>query len=231
MLNHHFFGIIISLITFNIGLFIYKKTKLPILNPILISILLIVGILLNFEIPLESYDKGGRLISFFLGPATVVLAIPMYKQLPVLKKHIKAILIGISGGVITSISVVIALAKAFELDHTLKLSLIPKSITTPIGIAISESLGGISSIAVIAIIITGILGAIMAPFICKIFKIHHSVAKGIAIGTSSHAVGTSKALEMGETEGAMSSLSIALAGVITVFLAPLFVRIFSYFNL
>nr|WP_330375364.1 LrgB family protein [Inediibacterium massiliense] len=230
-MDNYFFGILISLITFNIGLFIYKKTKLPILNPILISILLTVGVLLNFEIPLETYNKGGKIISFFLGPATIVLAVPMYKQLPALKRHMKAILIGISGGVITSISVVILLAKVFQLDHSLKLSLVPKSITTPIGIAISESLGGMGSIAVIAIIITGILGAIMAPFICKIFRIHHSVAKGIAIGTSSHAVGTSKALEMGETEGAMSSLSIALAGLITVFLAPLFVRIFSYFHL
>ncbi|WP_425514932.1 LrgB family protein [Crassaminicella profunda] len=231
MLSNPLFGIIISLLAFNIGLYIYKKTKLAILNPILISISIIVVILLRFNIPLEIYNNGGKLISFFLGPATVVLAIPMYKQLPALKSHMKAIIIGITTGVITSITAVALLSKLFDLEHRLKLSLIPKSITTPIGIAVSESLGGLTPIAVIAIIITGIIGAVIAPLICKTFKIHHSVAKGIAIGTSSHAVGTSKALEMGETEGAMSSLSIALTGVITVLLAPLLINIFSLINL
>ncbi|TCO74759.1 LrgB family protein [Marinisporobacter balticus] len=225
LLDNALFGIIISLLAFNFGLFIYKKTKLSVFNPILISIFIIVFILLHFDIPLETYDKGGKIISFFLGPATVVLAIPMYKQLPQLKNHAKAISIGIITGVITSITVVFLLSKIFRLTDSLLRSLIPKSITTPIGIAVSESVGGIPPITVICIIITGILGAIIAPFVCKTFKIHHKVAKGIAIGTASHAVGTSKALEMGETEGAMSSLSIALTGFITVLFAPLFVHL------
>ncbi|QXM06594.1 LrgB family protein [Crassaminicella indica] len=231
MLDNPLFGIIVSLLSFNIGLYIYKKTKLAILNPILISIFIIITILLYFNIPLEVYNKGGNLISFFLGPATVVLAIPMYKQVPALRSHMTAIIIGITTGVITSITVVALLAKLFDLENRLKLSLIPKSITTPIGIAVSNSLGGLTSIAVIAIIITGIIGAVIAPLICKALKINHSVAKGIAIGTASHAVGTSKAFEMGETEGAMSSLSIALAGIITVLLAPLLINLFSLINL
>lgn len=230
-LDNVLFGIIISLLAFNIGLCIYKKTKLSVFNPILISIFIIVFILLHFHIPLETYNHGGKIISFFLGPATVVLAIPMYKQLPQLKSHAKAISIGIITGVITSITVVFLLSKVFRLKDSLQLSLIPKSITTPIGIAVSESIGGITPITVISIIITGIIGAIIAPFVCKIFKINHKVAKGIAIGTASHAVGTSKALEMGETEGAMSSLSIALAGFITVLFAPLFVHLFYLINL
>ncbi|WZL72283.1 LrgB family protein [Clostridiaceae bacterium 35-E11] len=222
ILNHPLFGILFSLLAFNIGLFVYKKTKLPLFSPILISILMIIFILLHFHIPLAFYHKGGKMISFFLGPATVILAIPMYKQLPTLKNHMKAIFIGIITGVLTSITIVHLLAKFMGLDARLTLSLLPKSITTPIGIAVSESLGGMTSITVMAIIVTGIFGAMIAPSVCRIFRIRHSVAKGIAIGTASHAVGTSKALEMGETEGAMSSLSIALAGVATVLIVPLF---------
>lgn len=192
---------------------------------------MIIFILLRFHIPLASYHQGGKIISFFLGPATVILAIPMYKQLPTLKNHMKAILIGITTGVITSITVVHLLAKFAGLDTKLILSLLPKSITTPIGIAVSESVGGMISITVMAIIVTGIFGAMIAPSVCKLFRIHHPVAKGIAIGTASHAVGTSKALEMGETEGAMSSLSIALAGVITVLLVPLFTYLLALIGL
>ncbi|MBS4539031.1 LrgB family protein [Clostridium sp. D2Q-11] len=216
-----YFGILISIVMFEIGLYINKKTKIPVLHPLLISIGLIIGILLAFDISLETYEKGGNMISFFLGPVTVTLAVPLYKKIDLLKKHTKPILIGIIVGVFTSILSVVGLTKLFGYEDEMIYSLIPKSITTPIGIEVSESIGGIPSITVVSIIVTGIIGAIVAPFVCKIFRIEDKVAKGIAIGTSSHAVGTSKAMEMGETEGAMSGLAIGLAGLLTAVIVPI----------
>ena len=157
----------------------------------------------------------------FLGPATVILAVPLYKQLLLLKKNFVPIIIGISVGSVVSVISVILLSTVFNLDKEIIISLIPKSVTTPIGVEISNSLGGITGITVMAVILTGITGAIIAPTVCKIFKINNPVARGIGIGTASHAVGTSKALEIGETEGAMSSLSIGIAGLITVVVAPI----------
>lgn len=215
------FGILISVIMFEIGLYINKKTKIPLFHPLLISIGLIIITLLVFDIPLESYEKGGNMISFFLGPATVILAVPLYKQINLLKEHTMPILIGILAGVITSVISVIGLTKLFGYEEDMIYSMIPKSITTPIGIEVSDTIGGIPSITVVAIIVTGIVGAVIAPFICKLFKIKNNVAIGIAIGTSSHAVGTSKAMEMGETEGAMSGLAIGLAGLLTALLVPI----------
>ena len=219
------FGILISIIVFEIGLYINKKTKLSILHPLLISIGLIIGILLLFDIPLESYEKGGNMISYLLGPATVILAVPLYKQFHLFKQNKKPIIIGIMVGVLTTITSIFILCKVFSYEEELLYTLIPKSITTPIGIELSSTIGGIPSITVVAIVITGITGAIIAPFILKLFNINDEVAKGIAIGTSSHAVGTSKAMEMGEIEGAMSSLSIGLAGITTVLFSSLFVKI------
>lgn len=219
------FGILISIIVFEIGLYINKKTKLSILHPLLISIGLIIGILLIFDIPLESYEKGGNMISYLLGPATVILAVPLYKQFHLFKQNKKPIIIGIMVGVLTTITSIFILCNVFSYEEELLYTLIPKSITTPIGIELSSTIGGIPSITVVAIVITGITGAIIAPFILKLFNINDEVAKGIAIGTSSHAVGTSKAMEMGEIEGAMSSLSIGLAGITTVLFSSLFVKI------
>ncbi|MGO1369498.1 MAG: LrgB family protein [Senegalia sp. (in: firmicutes)] len=216
-----YFGILISILAFELGLFINKKTKIPVLHPLLISITFIILILMIFDIDLASYEKGGNVISLLLGPVTVTLAIPLYKQIELLKKHKLPILIGIFTGVMTSFISVILLGKIFAYDTQLINSLIPKFITTPIGIEVSESIGGIPSITVMSIIITGIIGAIIAPFICKIFKIEDKVARGIAIGASSHAVGTAKAMEMGETEGAMSGLAMGLAGLLTAIMVPI----------
>lgn len=222
------FGIIISLIAFEIGMFLFKKTKFPIFNPLLIAIILVIGFLLLFDIDVETYNEGGKFINMFLGPATVVLAIPLYKQLNLLKKHVVPILVGILFGSLIGVSSVILICNLFNLDNDVTISLLSKSVTTPIGIEITNQLGGLVPITVLAIIISGVTGAVIAPILFKVFKIKNDVAKGIALGTASHAVGTTKALELGETQGAMSSLSIGIAGIMTVFLAPLCYYLLSF---
>ena len=223
------FGITISLLAFEFGSFIYKKTKVAVFNPLLISQLLIIMFLLKFKISLEAYNKGGQMIAFFLAPATVILAVPLYKKINVLKKNALPIIAGITVGSIVSMGSVILLSKLFNVDIAIKNSLVPKSVTVPIGVEISKQLGGIQSITVAAIVVTGILGSIIGPSICKLLRIKDKVAVGTAIGTASHAVGTTKAMELGDTEGAMSSLSIGVAGLVTVILAPLIVKLFSIF--
>ncbi|MGG7212325.1 LrgB family protein [Clostridium nigeriense] len=224
------FGVIISLIAFEIGLFIYKKTKFPLFNPLLIAIALVISFLLIFNIDVDVYNKGGDFINMFLGPATVVLAVPLYKQLQLLKKHLVPIILGILFGSTIGISSIILLSNIFGLEKILTISLLSKSVTTPIGIEITNQLGGLVPVTVLAIILSGIIGAIIGPILCKIFKITDKVAVGVALGTSSHALGTTKALEMGETEGAMSSLSIGIAGIMTVFLAPACYALLSIFT-
>ncbi len=215
------FALLISLLAFEIGIFINKKTRLALFNPLMLAILIVIGILLVFRIPLEEYKKGGDFISMFLTPATVILAVPLYKNLHSLKKDYAAIIGGVMAGSITAILSIWLLGKAFGLSPQLLASLIPKSITTPLGIELSKQLGGIPSVTVAAIIITGIVGAVLAQYILKLLGIKDKTAKGIAIGTSAHALGTTKAVEMGETEGAMSGLAIGLAGVVTVIVATI----------
>lgn len=231
LINTPLFGVTISLLAFEFGTYLYKKTKIAVFNPLLISCTLIVVFLLKFNISLETYNKGGQMISFFLAPATVVLAVPLYKKLMLLKANAVPILAGIITGSVAGMSSIILLGKLFALNDTLKLSLVPKSVTTPIGIDISSQLGGIQPVTVAAIIITGIFGAVAGPFICKLFKVKDKVAVGIAMGTASHALGTTKAVEIGETEGAMSSLAVGVAGLVTVILAPLLVKLFTYVRL
>jgi predicted murein hydrolase (TIGR00659 family) len=210
------FGVLLSLITYLSGVWLYRKTKIPVFNPILISTVLIIAVLLIFEIPFETYNAGGQIISFFLAPATVALAVPLYRQFELLKRHLIPILTGVLVGSCTAVVSVILLSKLVGLDGEMLVSLLPKSITTPIGLSISQSTGGNVSITMVAILITGIFGVIICPYIFKIFKIKNKIARGLSIGTASHALGTSKALEMGETEGAMSGLAIGLVGLVTV---------------
>jgi predicted murein hydrolase (TIGR00659 family) len=231
ILRSPLFGVMISLIAFEIGLFINKKTRKSFLNPLLIAIVIVILALKIFDISLQDYNKGGQIISFLLGPATVALAVPLYKNFTVLKKNALPIIVGIFTGSVVSIASVILLSKAFGLDAVLSLSLVPKSVTTPIGIEVSKQLGGVPEITVAAIIITGITGAIMAQVVFSALKIKDKVAIGIAIGTSAHAVGTGKAIEMGEIEGGMSGLSIGVAGLITVIIAPVIVKIFQYVSI
>ena len=215
----------ISLLAYEIGLAAQRKWKLAVLNPLLISIILVIAFLVVFHVDYESYNMSAKYLSYLLTPATVCLAIPLYEQVELLKKHSKAIVLGLISGVITSLVCVLVLALLFHFDHAQYVTLLPKSITTAIGMGISEELGGYVTITVAVIIITGVIGNMLAETVCRIFKIEEPVAKGIAIGASSHAVGTVKAMEIGEIEGAMSSLAIAVAGLLTVVLAPVFAGI------
>lgn len=221
-----YFGILLSIGTYLIATSIYRKIKIPIFNPLLITVILIIGVLKVSKVPLTTYNKGGDLIMFFLAPATVILAVPLYKQIDLLKKNFFPIIIGVFVGSLTSMLSVIFLSKLLGLDELITKSIVPKSITTPIGMEISKTFGGVIPVTVVSIVITGILGAVIGPIIIKLGKIKSKIAKGIALGTASHAIGTSKALELGEVEGAMSGLAIGLAGAITVFLSPF---IFSFF--
>ena len=227
--NNMFFGIFISLIAFEIGLFIYKKTKLPIFNPLLTATILIICFLKIFNIDFDTYNNGGQFINIFLGPATIVLAVPLYKKLNLLKENFLPIFSGILVGSLVSVLSVISIATFLGLDNSLTVSLLSKSVTTPIGIEITNSLGGSSSITVLAIVLSGIIGAIVGPTVFKVLKINNPISRGVSLGTASHAFGTSKALEIGEQEGAMSSLSIGVAGIVTVFLAPLCYSLLSIF--
>jgi len=220
-----FFGVTITLITYAIGVLIKKKLKIAIFNPLLISIALIIIFLAFTGIDYQSYSEGADFISYLLTPATVCLAVPMYEQMDSLKKNGLAIMAGILSGTITSMLCVLACTAIFKLNHETYVTLLPKSITTAIGIGVSEEMGGVITITIVAIIVTGIFGNMFAELICKLFKIQHPIAKGVAIGTSSHAMGTSKAMELGEVEGAISSLSLAVAGILTVILAPFFASI------
>ena len=211
-------GIVISLLAYEIGLAAKKKWKLAILNPLLISILLVILFLAVFHVDYESYNESAQYLSYLLTPATVSLAIPLYLQMEVLKKNFA----GIFSGVLASLGSVFAMAVLFGLSHKEYVTLLPKSITTAIGMGVSEELGGYVTISVAVIIITGVLGNMTAETICKIFKIRYAVSRGLAIGTAAHAVGTARAMEMGEVEGAMSSLAIVVCGLCTVIGASVF---------
>ena len=224
--NSVFFGVFISIITYEIGVLIKKKLKLAIFNPLLISIALIIVFLLAFHIKYNVYESGAQYLSYFLTPATVALAVPLYEQIEPLKKNWKAVVAGILSGALTSALCVLAVALIFQLDHKQYVPLLPKSITTAIGMGLSEELGGIVTITVAVIVVTGVIGNMFAESICKLFHITDPVAKGIGIGSASHAMGTAKAMEMGEIEGAMSSLSIAVSGLLTVVVSIIFAQIY-----
>jgi len=219
-----YFGVLISLAAFFIGKFVRQKSKLAILHPVLVATLLIIGFLLLSGVDYEIYSAGAKYLSYLLTPATVCLAIPLYTQLKLLKKNMRAILLGIFSGVLASLVCVLLLALLFGLDHAQYVTLLPKSITTAIGMAVAEELGGYPAIAAAVIIVTGILGNMFAAGFLKLLRIREPIARGVAIGTASHAIGTVRAMEMGEVEGAMSSLSIVVSGLITVVGASLFAQ-------
>ena len=227
IINSPLFGILLSLVAFEIGVTISKKFKYSFLNPLLIANILIVGFLLTTGISLESYNVGGDYISVMLSPATVVLAVPLYRQISKLKQFWKPILAGIFAGSLTSLACVIVVSKLVGLSDTLMLSLLPKSITIPMGSVVSAQIGGIPPVTIIAITITGITGAVAAPAVCRFCRIKNKVAQGIAIGTASHALGTTRAMEMGEVQGAMSSLSIGVAGLFTAIVTPIILSLIA----
>ena len=218
MRNLTFLPLFITIAAYQIGLFLSKKVKSPLCNPLLIAIVLVISTLLLTGYPNETYQAGMTGISWLLTPATICLAVPLYEQLQVLKKDLWAILISICAGTVTSLLFVFGFCRIAGLGDTLTASLLPKSVTTAVGLALSEQAGGNGAIATAAIIITGILGSIIGPTLCKLLRIKHPIAQGVAFGTASHVIGTSKAHELSELTGAVSSLSLTIAALITTLL-------------
>ena len=220
--NSMFAGVTLSLLAYIAGSLLKKKFNLGVFNPLLISIVISIGVLVAGDVDYEVYNEGAKYLSYLLTPATVCLAIPLYEQWELLKKNVKAVVAGLVAGVITSITTVFVLSLIMGLSHEEYVTLLPKSITTAIGMGVSEELGGYVTITVAVIIVTGVLGNIMGELVCKIFKINEPISKGLAFGSASHAIGTAKAMEIGEIEGAMSSLAIAVSGILTVLFATVY---------
>lgn len=213
------------MIAYLLGAMLKKKLKLGIFNPLLISIVISILVLLVGKIDYDTYNEGAKYLSWLLTPATVCLAIPLYEQWELLKHNYKAVLSGLLAGTVTSLMTVFVLAKLCGLSHAEYVTLLPKSITTAIGMGVSEELGGYVTITVAVIIITGVLGNMFGEAICRLFRITEPISKGLAFGAASHAIGTAKAIEIGEVEGAMSGLAIAVSGIMTVVLASLFANL------
>ena len=219
--NSTYFGVVLSLLCYWAALKISSKVKSTLLNPLLIASALIIGILLILGVDYETFDKGASKLTYFLNPATVCLAVPLYRQFQVLKANLKAILAGIFAGCIACMVVIVGLSVVFSMDQPLTASLLPKSVTTAIAIGISEEVGGMPAITVACVVITGIFGACTASALFKILKIEEPIAQGLACGTAAHAIGTSRALELGEVQAAMSSLAIVVTGIMTVVIVPI----------
>lgn len=219
------FGLTLTAVVYIFFTAVYKKTKLTVLNPLLLTIFMICGILLLFNIKYSDYDAGGQFITLFLSPATVVLAVPLYDQLHLIKQNAPVILVSIAVGSLTSMLGIFALCRLFGLSDALTVSLVPKSVTTAIAIGVSANLGGIKAVTVVAVLLSGVIGAVAGPQFCRLLHIKSRVAVGLAMGTSAHAVGTSKSIELGEDEGAMSGLAVGVAGLFTVIVAPVLVMI------
>ena len=217
-----YISVFISLIAFYLGSKLFLKFHFPLFNPLLTAVLLVIGFLKVTGMDYKDYNEGASYINYLLTPSTICLAVPLYEQIKLLKKNYKAIFLGILSGVVTGLFAVYVLCLAFGFDHASYVTLLPKSITTAIGMGLSEELGGYVSITVAATIATGTLGNIIGESVCRLFHITDPIARGIALGTAAHAMGTAKAMELGPIEGAMSSLSIVVAGVFTVVFASFF---------
>ena len=222
LINSTVFGVVISLVAYQVGVFVRSKTGISLLSPLVTATAIIIVFLVATDIDYEIYDEGASFLRYFLTPATVCLAIPLYQKLQMLKDNFAAIIVGILSGVLTSAASILALCLMFDFDHEMYVTLLPKSVTTAIGIGVSEELGGIVALTTAAIIIAGNVGGMFAEIIFKVFRINEPISKGLSLGNASHVMGTSRAIEIGETEGAMGSLAIAVAGIITVVVLPLF---------
>lgn len=219
-----YFGVTISLFAYWIGVQLQKKFPYPFVNPLLVSVVLVIISLLVMDVDYQVYHASAKNLSYFLTPVTVCLAVPLYKQLQILKENLLAIIISITLGCLAHAAVIIGLLKLVGTDPTLIISILPKSITTAIALGVSAEIGGIQGVTVIGVVIAGLSGAILGPVAIKIFKITNPVAQGLAMGSSSHAIGTSKAIEFGEVQAAMSSLAIVVTGLLTVILIPIIVN-------
>lgn len=221
LMQFSLFPLVLTIGSYQFGLWCQKKWKSPLLNPILIGTVLVIGVLLLTGVPNEHYQAGTAHMTWLLTPATVCLALPLYENIKALKKSLPAILVGITAGTLTSLAVVFVLCRIFGLDRALTVSMLPKSVTSAFGMALSEANGGYGALTTAAIVITGVLGALIGSVLCKLFRITDPVAQGVAFGTASHVGGTTRALELGSLQGAVSSLSLAIAGLMTAVLFPL----------
>lgn len=225
-LNSAALGVVVSIAAYEVGVYLQRKYKSALLNPLLLAVMITIVFVLACNIDYDNYNSSASFLTYLLTPATVALAVPLYQQLAVLKKYSVAIIVGISAGALTSLTLVYLLSKLLQLDKVLYLTLLPKSITTAIGIGVAEEIGAIITLTVTAIILTGILGNMIGLMLFKIAKIVDPIARGVALGSASHAIGTAKAMELGELEGAISSLALVLSGVFTVILTSFYVKLF-----
>lgn len=216
-----YFGVMLTVAAYWLGMKIQKKTRLAICNGMLIAVLLVIAVLQVFRIPYESYWQGGELINLFLGPATACMAVTIYSQRKLLAKHWLPVLVGCVVGVVTAMGSILVLCRLLGLDRAMTMSLLPKSVTMPIATVVAQGHGGTVAVTVAAVVVTGILGNLCAPLLVKLFRVNDPMAVGLGIGACSHAMGTAKALELGETEGAMSGLAIGLCGILATVLALL----------
>lgn len=210
-----FFCIFLTIGAFLLGWFLQKRFKSPLLNPILIGAVVVMAVLSILHIPNSIYQEAVKPLSFLMTPATICLALSFYEQLMKLKKHVPVICVGVIMGTVGSMGSILALAKLFGLEQQLLVSLLPKSVTTAIGVALCEEAGGIPAVTTAAIIGTGILGNMLGLALCRLFRIQHPVAQGVAFGTASHVIGTTRALELDPITGAVSTLSLTLTGLLT----------------
>ena len=222
ILSSPLFGITLSIVAFKIGLWISQKVKNPIANPLIIAMIIVVATLKVFDIPYEYFEEGASFILMFLAPVTAVLALTIYRQRKVLMASFFPVVIGTLVGSIAAMGSVLVLSRLLGLNEAIIASLLPKSVTTAVAIALSEQMGGLPALTIASTVITGLSGNILAPFMIKAFRVKDPVAQGVAIGCCSHALGTTKAMEIGEVQGAMSSISISLSVIWTVLLVPLF---------
>ena len=220
-----YYGAAISILAYEAGLLIRRKFKLAVLHPLLMSILVVIGVNAVLGIEYDQYNAGAQHLSYLLTPVTVCLAVPLYQQMALLKENWKAVAAGLLAGVLSSMVSIWLMSVLFRLDHTTYVTLLPKSITTAIGMGVSEELGGVVSVTVAIIIVTGILGNVLADLIFRLFRVTHPIARGLGLGASSHAIGTARAIEYGPVEGAMSSLAIAASGLLTVVGASFFAQL------
>ena len=220
-----FFGFALSLISYWIGTTIQQKVKHPLANPLLIAMIICVVFLQLTDITYETFNYGGKYINYLLTPTTVCLAVPLYRQFQVLKDNWKAVLLSIFSGAVSCVLVVIGLASLTNLNQDLTFSILSKSVTTAIAIGVTEEIGGFPAITVMSVVVTGLFGNMISQILFRICKIEEPVAQGLACGTGAHAMGTAKAMELGEVQGAMSSLSIVVAGIMTVIAVPILVTL------
>lgn len=219
------FSLVLTIGAYQIGLLCQKKWKTPLCNPLLIGVVLVVSVVLVTGFSVETYQTEMKIFSWLITPATVALAVPLYRQMQKLRKNLPAILAGVAAGAVTALASVFGLCVLFSLDKQTTVSLLPKSVTVAIGLALSKQSGGIEALTSLVIAFTGILGSVVGPMLCKLLRLKNPIAQGVAFGTSAHVIGTAKANELGSIQGAVSSLSLAVAGILTAILFPLVVSL------